>query len=90
MIQFTDEDFDQIFPWRKKGKASDAPPDPNQPDLQIFHGRMPKVHPTEAILESLQGRGWHSATLTEAERDAEAKRLQEEATGMVEIPRPEW
>lgn len=71
-------------------KNAPKPRDPNAPDLNIYSGRLPKVHPTKAILDFMDGKGWHPATLTQAERDAAAKAAEEQRTGLVEIPEPVW
>jgi len=77
---------------KEKAAATPPPTDPNKPDLNVFiDGRLPKVDPTTAIVEYVfQGKGWRDATLTAKERADEEKRRQEEASGLVEIPRPEW
>jgi hypothetical protein len=79
---------EKIFEERKKARGESKAPNP---DRRIFSGLLPKVHPTKRILESVfEGKGWHDATLTQAERDAAAKAAEEERTGLVEIPEPEW
>ena len=58
--------------------------------LTIYQGKLPETTDERRILDSFKGRGWKDATLTAAERAAEEKLRQEEASGLVEIPRPEW
>jgi len=82
----------RILDQRKKDRGEVQRTDPNAPDLNVFiDGRLPQVDPTTAIVESVfQGKGWKDATLTAAERAAEEKRLEEERSGLVEIPAEVW
>jgi len=58
-------------------------------DLKIFSDAPPIT--TKRILESvIDGRGWRDAALTQRERDAAALAAEQERTGMIQIPEPEW
>jgi hypothetical protein len=78
-----------ILQERKQARGEAPLPDPNALDLRISQ-RLPKVAPTVRILEFIEGKGWKPATLTAAEREAELKRLEEERTGLREIPTEVW
>ena len=74
---------------RRKAEAEKTEAE-EQARRTIHHGKLPEASEEQKMADFVQGRGWHPATLTEAERIEAARQAEEERTGTRLIPPAEF